>query len=609
MSQPQSAPATKTQDSRADSSNQWRSVPSSRHKSSHADSQGSAPASLPPFKTVVRGRAQRGRPGKKDYSRPHDSAQHPSTHAADAAPKPGAIGSFGKSQSASFASVLRHNVATRPAHSAPRQDRSEAVPITEPKADPQSALLSTSIKSDHSDSDGNDSDGAASEAGEVAPAAPPTFWNPIVFHCPMPNCPPNTLPVTDPNVALEHLKQDHQIVFKDYHHVMPYLEKYVNYWASRLNETSLDQVAALTLETNQSGDPIYSFGEESNQEDKELRDRLQREKLNEMLAIQERERHHDSALPRKCLFCKLVCDNRSALFKHMFNEHGFNIGLPDNLVEVNEFLDTLQTKLSGLQCLYCEKIFKTSAVLRKHMRKKKHFKINPRNHSYDRFYIINYLEPGKNWESFENDKYDSDEERRENDEWEDWDEPVEMEATMCFFDETMFPTPEECSEHLKSHHDFDLKRISLDRSLDFYGLIRLINYIRRATSLSKCFSCDLELSSMAELVEHFQSSGHASEQAIPASDGVFWSDPQFLFPTYENDPLLSYVGGEVMDEDDDECVPGGKEVGGVLAEDDIRQLALKKHLISPDDAQDDAMDESAAGEDAPEDDADVEVAL
>lgn len=30
----------------------------------------------------------------------------------------------------------------------------------------------------------------------------------------------------------------------------------------------------------------------------------------------------------------------------MFAEHNFNIGLPDNLVHVNEFLDTLEAKLS-----------------------------------------------------------------------------------------------------------------------------------------------------------------------------------------------------------------------------------------------------------------------
>lgn len=59
--------------------------------------------------------------------------------------------------------------------------------------------------------------------------------------------------------------------------------------------------------------------------------------------------------------------------------------------------------------MYCEKRFTTPAVLRKHMRKKKHFKINARNRIYDKFYVINYLEPGKNWETFENENYESDE--------------------------------------------------------------------------------------------------------------------------------------------------------------------------------------------------------
>ena len=32
------------------------------------------------------------------------------------------------------------------------------------------------------------------------------------------------------------------------------------------------------------------------------------------------------------------------------------------------------------------------------MRKKLHKKISSQNHTYDRFYVINYLELGKNWE-------------------------------------------------------------------------------------------------------------------------------------------------------------------------------------------------------------------
>jgi hypothetical protein len=65
-----------------------------------------------------------------------------------------------------------------------------------------------------------------------------------------------------------------------------------------------------------------------------------------MLRTQERERLDDAQKARKCLFCKNICENRAVLFRHMFNEHSFNIGLPDNLVETNEFLNLLDTKMS-----------------------------------------------------------------------------------------------------------------------------------------------------------------------------------------------------------------------------------------------------------------------
>jgi hypothetical protein len=40
------------------------------------------------------------------------------------------------------------------------------------------------------------------------------------------------------------------------------------------------------------------------------------------------------------------------------------------------------------------------------MRKKKHFKINSKDTAYDRFYMINYLEPGKDWKALEKEKDD-----------------------------------------------------------------------------------------------------------------------------------------------------------------------------------------------------------
>ena len=82
----------------------------------------------------------------------------------------------------------------------------------------------------------------------------------------------------------------------------------------------------------------------------------------------------------------------------------------DNLVFVNPFLDRLQTMLESMQCLYCEKTFPSHAVLRAHMRKKKHFKISPRNRQWDTHYMVNFLELGKSWEAVELEKESEDDE-------------------------------------------------------------------------------------------------------------------------------------------------------------------------------------------------------
>ncbi|RUS31587.1 hypothetical protein BC938DRAFT_477501 [Jimgerdemannia flammicorona] len=259
----------------------------------------------------------------------------------------------------------------------------------------------------------------------------------------------------------------------------------------------------------------------------------------------DRERHEDSKLPRKCLFCKNMCDSRTALFKHMFGEHNFNIGLPDNLVNVNDFLDMLEGKLTNLQCLYCEKIFTTPAVLRKHMRKKKHFKIAAKNRLYDPFYVINYLEPGKNWENFESERYESDEDRRD-DSWADWDE-AEAEPTMCLFDNTVLPSPKEALDHMRDMHGFDLTKIKGEKGLDFYKTVTLINYIRHQTSLYKCYSCGATFDDLAQMTSHMQEAGCFVK--VPDIEAGFWKDQKYLFPTYDNDPLLT---GFDDGEDDDE---------------------------------------------------------
>ncbi|KAF9917535.1 hypothetical protein BX616_000694 [Lobosporangium transversale] len=407
-----------------------------------------------------------------------------------------------------------------------------------------------------SGSDSSQSDDLASASGSGSNRLP--YHITIMIHCPFQSC-DMTDPLTDSTSLVLHLKEAHKIVFKNIHHMFIMLDRYLNHWANEIEAKGIENVAAKENEA----DEFYTIDPLVLASDRVLRDVIQREKLNEILKLQEKERHEDAKLKRK-----------SILFKHMFAEHNFNIGLPDNLVNVNEFLDMLEAKLTSLQCLYCEKTFTSPAVLRKHMRKKKHFKISARNRLYDQFYVINYLEPGKNWENFEHDRYDSDDDRRD-DSWADWDDALEEEKTKCLFEDQYFDSAQQAREHMKVAHGFDLEGERRRLGLDFYQTITLINYIRRQTMLGLCFYCltkdprnmdnnnqQADLQSEREedqdsgdwLVKHLQEAGCGSK--VPSMDADFWKDAQFLLPMLENDPLLMIFGEEDSEDDIAESNPG-----------------------------------------------------
>lgn len=42
------------------------------------------------------------------------------------------------------------------------------------------------------------------------------------------------------------------------------------------------------------------------------------------------------------------------------------------------------------------------------MRKKKHFRINPRNHVWDRFYLVNYVDPARLFRNHDEDEEEED---------------------------------------------------------------------------------------------------------------------------------------------------------------------------------------------------------
>ena len=66
-------------------------------------------------------------------------------------------------------------------------------------------------------------------------------------------------------------------------------------------------------------------------EDCQIREYLQRKRLDAVLAVQQEERD-DTSLSRSCLFCReSFTGNRAELFNHMAFSHSFNVGQPDNI--------------------------------------------------------------------------------------------------------------------------------------------------------------------------------------------------------------------------------------------------------------------------------------
>ncbi|KAI8618789.1 hypothetical protein BC830DRAFT_890674 [Chytriomyces sp. MP71] len=295
-----------------------------------------------------------------------------------------------------------------------------------------------------------------------------------------------------------------------------------------------------------SGNELYHLGASSFALDLEIRTTMQKNKLTDILAIQSIARNNPPK-SRKCIFCKLIPETQSQLLNHMQTEHGFHLGSPHNLVYLDEFLTLLEHKMGHEgKCIYCEGVFPDMVVLRRHMRKKKHFRVNPWNCNYDRFYVLNYADfEGKRWREVEGNQgfdegVDDDVAADGGDKDEDWEGWTgDGERTMCLFDDMMFGDVGDAVMHLKEVHRFDLREIKLKYELDEYGVIRLINFIRACSSEVSCFGCHECFHSMEDLSQHYQESQHHLT-LIPKQGDAFWSDVEHLFPSYEGDPLLTW---------------------------------------------------------------------
>ncbi|KAG8439780.1 hypothetical protein GDO86_005809 [Hymenochirus boettgeri] len=267
--------------------------------------------------------------------------------------------------------------------------------------------------------------------------------------------------VEEKDGILKHMIIQHKLVIADVKLIANF-RRYVFYWKKRFNEQPIADFCTV-IKTNSTA-PVeeqenYFLLCDVLPEDRILREELQQERLREILEQQHFERNCLN-IHRLCMFCdEEFKGNRSVLFNHMNKEHAFNVGLPDNIVYCNEFLDVLQKKMDSLQCFYCEKSFRDKNTLKDHMRKKQHRRINAKNQEYDRFYIINYLELGKSWEEVQS---EDDRDLVDNNEevWSDWEENPN--SVVCLFCEKQADSTEKLVFHMKDNHQFDLHKIKID---------------------------------------------------------------------------------------------------------------------------------------------------
>ncbi|KAL1130611.1 hypothetical protein AAG570_011853 [Ranatra chinensis] len=317
---------------------------------------------------------------------------------------------------------------------------------------------------------------------------------------------------------LEHIFQDHRLVIADVDDI-PDLPSYLTFWRSQMFYSDIKEYCSTFLVDVQKDGTVLN-----NQEyyllsdilpmDREIRNNLQRQKLENALEQQAKERD-DRNYKHSCLFCrKDVMSSRAEYINHLSIKHNLQLGQPDNLVYIDKFLSIIEAKIDNLQCIFCEKFFKDRAVLKEHMRKKQHKRVNPNNKLYDQFYMINYLEADSRLKNKRRDSFDGEDPC----DWSDWEENFQV-SIVCLFCEEVSNSWEDVMYHMNQIHRFQYEKNVAD--LTFYDQVKLVNYIRRQIYRHRCITCDLELENNGLLLEHMTREKHL---IMPTQ--LMWDQPE-----------------------------------------------------------------------------------
>uniref|UniRef100_A0A8D9ESB5 Zinc finger protein 277 n=1 Tax=Cacopsylla melanoneura TaxID=428564 RepID=A0A8D9ESB5_9HEMI len=339
------------------------------------------------------------------------------------------------------------------------------------------------------------------------------------------------------NELLTHIFVSHKMVIADVPLIAD-LKLYLDYWRVKLQQVGVSDVCTGI----QMNGELYHLLSDVLPEDRMLRQGLHIKRMERALGQQETERL-DSSYSVQCMFCRHeMSPTRSVYIQHLAEHHNVQLGPVETLVYIDKLLDLVQRQIDNLKCLFCERTYKSRDVLKEHMRKKGHKRLNPHNEMYDQFYIDSYREMDRSWKNNKRRPVPSsssteppsagseDESAAEDSDWSDWTEPDSCDL-VCLFCDVRASAWKRILDHLQAEHGFDF--LTAVKHLDFYRQVKLVNYLRREIYWNSCPVCKTKFQTKLALYAHIKQENHA---VLP--EETYWNCPEYFFPTYENDAFL-----------------------------------------------------------------------
>ncbi|KAI5700931.1 hypothetical protein M8J75_004371 [Diaphorina citri] len=247
----------------------------------------------------------------------------------------------------------------------------------------------------------------------------------------------------------------------------------------------------------------------------------------EKALVQQELERTDTSYSAQCMFCRHdMGPTRVHYINHLSEFHNVQLGAPDTLVYVDKLLAVVQRQVDNLKCLFCERTYKTRDVLKEHMRKKGHKRLNPHNEMYDQFYIDSYREMDRSWKKNKSSRLScstqatptgSDDESQDSD-WSDWTEEDAC-SIVCLFCDVTVHSWVKILDHMTGEHGFDF--VAAVKHLDFYQQVKLVNYLRREIYWLSCPVCKTKTETKVDLYTHIKLNNHA---LLP--DETLWNCPE-----------------------------------------------------------------------------------